>query len=668
MRKVLLTTLSLVASVAAWAITITPTAGGQVSTLATNVNETSLTINGVIDARDFVYIGEKLTKLTTLNLQRATIAAYESEKPLFGNQYSYSANVVPAMSLASHPTLKNISFPASATTIGTGALAGCNALTSVTIPVSVTNIEAFAFAGCSALSSITLPPSVARLGNGAFTRCTALANVQLGTSGTATALNIGDEAFLGCTALSTFKFNNRMTSIGKRAFAGTKIKALDLSSYTSLTSIGDYAFALAPLTSVKYPSSVSAIGTGALLYSSATDVSLPKNLQQVPAFAFAGAAGLQEIALANTKIDTIGAYAFYKVNKPTQITLPATTSHIGTMAMAGMTGLQSISSNATTVPSLDDDVWQGLNQPAINLYVPQQALQDYSTADQWKEFNVLLNYVKGDINCDGMIDVSDINIAINIMLKIDISEYYVFEAGDMDDNNVIDVEDVNAIINIILKSSIHAPVAPNTSDAITIDDLSINAGEQRAIELKLDNASLYNALQCDIILPDGLHIVDAHTTGNAMRHTVVTGSINGGVRVLCYSNEAKAMTKSADATPVVVLNVKADANLAEQSTISIINSTLATAECRTMHCPATTAWVSSTTGVNDIDASKVKVWANGSTLFIEAGEPAVAQLTTASGISTSLAVMGGLNEYADIAPGIYIVRVANTSYKVVIRD
>ncbi len=78
--------------------------------------------------------------------------------------------------------------------------------------------------------------------------------------------------------------------------------------------------------------------------------------------------------------------------------------------------------------------------------------------------------------------------------------------------------------------------------------------------------------------------------------------------------------------------------------------------------------MSSTTGVNDIDASKVKVWANGNTLFIEAGEPSVAQLTTASGISTSLAVMGGLNEYADIAPGIYIVRVANTSYKVVIRD
>lgn len=59
-------------------------------------------------------------------------------------------------------------------------------------------------------------------------------------------------------------------------------------------------------------------------------------------------------------------------------------------------------------------------------------------------------YAKGDLNCSGMIDVEDVNAAINIILKLkNISDYP--GNGDLDDNGMIDVEDVNAIINIILK-------------------------------------------------------------------------------------------------------------------------------------------------------------------------------------------------------------------------
>lgn len=59
-------------------------------------------------------------------------------------------------------------------------------------------------------------------------------------------------------------------------------------------------------------------------------------------------------------------------------------------------------------------------------------------------------YAKGDINGDRIIDVEDVNAAINIILKLNsINDYQ--GNGDMDGNGYIDVEDVNAIINIILK-------------------------------------------------------------------------------------------------------------------------------------------------------------------------------------------------------------------------
>ena len=60
------------------------------------------------------------------------------------------------------------------------------------------------------------------------------------------------------------------------------------------------------------------------------------------------------------------------------------------------------------------------------------------------------SYAQGDLDGSGIIDVEDVNAAINIILKLNnLSDYP--GNGDMDNNGMIDVEDVNAIINIILK-------------------------------------------------------------------------------------------------------------------------------------------------------------------------------------------------------------------------
>ena len=56
----------------------------------------------------------------------------------------------------------------------------------------------------------------------------------------------------------------------------------------------------------------------------------------------------------------------------------------------------------------------------------------------------------GDLDKNGIIDVEDVNAAINIILKLKTVADYPGN-GDMDGNGFIDVEDVNAIINIILK-------------------------------------------------------------------------------------------------------------------------------------------------------------------------------------------------------------------------
>ncbi len=60
-----------------------------------------------------------------------------------------------------------------------------------------------------------------------------------------------------------------------------------------------------------------------------------------------------------------------------------------------------------------------------------------------------LTSVRGDINGDGKVDVSDVNIIINIMLgKAQASQYP--GNADLNDDNHVDVSDINIVINIML--------------------------------------------------------------------------------------------------------------------------------------------------------------------------------------------------------------------------
>lgn len=650
------------------AITVKPTAGGQLSSLVTNHNETTLNVTGVMDARDFVFITDKLTSLTVINLEEATIAAYESATPLLGDQRIFAANAIPPMALAGHPTLERFTVPSSVTTIGQAALAGCSKLINVAMNDGLTAIDSYAFAGCPAYATATLPRSLQRLGDGAFLRCTGLKTVKLGTSGTDAPLAIGNEAFMACSALNAITFSNKLASIGHRAFAGTAIKALDLSGYTSMTSVGDYAFATTPLTTVKFPSSVTTLGTGALLYSTATSVNISNGLERIPNFAFAGAKGIATINMNASKVDSIGDYAFYMLNQPSEFIVPATVSYIGTRAMAGMTGLSTITTRAIEVPALGNEVWYGLDQPAITLMAPSASIEQYKTTEQWKEFYIKEDIRKGDVNLDGRIDVVDINAVINYILKLDPGSPFVYEAADVNNDNRIDVEDINRIINIILKIEVYAPVAPNTDDVITIDDFTIEAGQTQVINVNLTNMTSYSAMQCDIVLPEGLSVIEdgVATTLSSEQFIVKWDEQLNTLRIICYND--KGLTLGGENNQAVIaITVKADDELPAQSIIVIENATLSTTDCIAYYCENTITQVSKNTAVTDIAAAQYKVWAQGGTLVIESEQATTAQLIAMNGTYVPLAVMGGHNEYSDIHPGFYVVRIGGTSHKVVIK-
>lgn len=87
------------------------------------------------------------------------------------------------------------------------------------------------------------------------------------------------------------------------------------------------------------------------------------------------------------------------------------------------------------------------------LFVPVGTYNAYSKATCWKEFAHILDDItgpaKGDVNGDGVIDISDVNILLNIVLGKDTASKYDGRA-DVTGDGSVDISDVNSCLNIVL--------------------------------------------------------------------------------------------------------------------------------------------------------------------------------------------------------------------------
>ncbi len=110
---------------------------------------------------------------------------------------------------------KSTIIPHSVTSIGNSAFSRCSGLTSVTIPNSVTSIEFYAFSGCSGLTSVTIPNSVTSIEGYAFYGCSGLTSVTIPNSVT----SIGERAFCNCSKLISVTIGSGIKNIGYLAFA-----------------------------------------------------------------------------------------------------------------------------------------------------------------------------------------------------------------------------------------------------------------------------------------------------------------------------------------------------------------------------------------------------------------------------------------------------------------
>ena len=475
--------------------------------------------------------------------------------------------------------------------IGESACYANEYLTSVTIPNSVTSIGCEAFYGCSGLTSVTIPESVTSIGDNAFSRCGGLTSIEVVSSNTKydsrnncnaiietssnelivgcentvipeSVTSIGGYAFMGCSGLTSVTIPNSVTSIGMSAFYGCS----GLTSVTipeSVTSIGDNAFSRCTgLTSVTIPNSVTSIGYQAFYNCSGlTSVTIPNSVTSIGYQAFYNCSGLTSITIPNSvksigdnvfkgctgltsvnipeSVTSIGGYAFKGCTGLTSVNIPESVTSIGFEAFSNCSGLTSVAVENPTPVTVSSTVFS--NRANATLIVPVGSKAAYEAANYWKEFKRIIEFIEGDVNGDGEMDVVDVVDIARYVVGTP-AETFVQILADINNNGDVNLGDAVSLVNMIAgdQNFVKAQRAPQRVSES--EETLMLKGADNNLSLVLQNTHKYTAFQFDLYVPDGVDV--ASMLLNAQRkqkHQLLYNKVEDGHwRVTAFSTSNRS--------------------------------------------------------------------------------------------------------------------------------
>ena len=281
-----------------------------------------------------------------------------------------------------------------------------------TYTVKVIDFDAFCW--CDGLTSVTIPNSVTSIGGYAFSKCSGLSKVNIESIESWCSIN-----FSSITSHPFFSSEN-----GHLFMNGTEVTSLTIPQ--SISKLNSFVFyGCSGLTSVTIPNSLTSIGAYAFYRCDGlTSVTIPNSVTSIGGYAFSNCSGLTSVTIPNS-VTSIGEGAFRNCSSLASVNIPKTVTDIGSYAFYGCSALESFHSRIERpggVVTYGSNIFDYTTKQKATLYIPKDTKILYFNTLPWSEFLNIQEEgdsepIKGDVNGDGKLDVTDVTALINMILQ-----------------------------------------------------------------------------------------------------------------------------------------------------------------------------------------------------------------------------------------------------------
>lgn len=269
------------------------------------------------------------------------------------------------------------------------------------------------------------------------------------------------------------------------------------------------------------------------------------------------------------------------------------------------------------------------------------------------------DFIKGDVNIDGTVNVSDYVATANYILELN-PQPFIFAAGDIDENGTINVSDLVGVANIAINfmgvPAINYTLAMGYS-GLGMMSLATNcssiATNRYIVTLDLSNSNAVTAFQMDINLPTGMRLVNATLSDRAtVSHSLEMSEVaNGTYRLL----GASMMSKSFAGNEGTLLTLEIDGTA---NGVAVIDGIMLAEPNMALHNHDAMMLTFDASGVNEISGD-IRIYTQDGMVVVESPVATQVQFVLPNGMSIMRDVKIGRNVYSTGLKGIVMVKVGN---------
>ena len=281
--------------------------------------------------------------------------------------------------------------------------------------------------------------------------------------------------------------------------------------------------------------------------------------------------------------------------------------------------------------------------------------------------------LKGDSNNDNAVTVTDAVNTANYAMEKDVAAFNV-RAADVNGDETITMADASGTISIVLEQPVlnsatlamaMSNVTRGLGDVLVVDDYSLKPGETATLSVGLDNLTDYVALQADVVMPDGLTLdgVEAGVRAEATHSLFMRQVADDVYRVVLFSASGQAFANNKE--PLFMLKVKSER--CSYGDITFERILAADAEATEYRLSYTGGHNTLSSGINGVDGGVITVRPCPGRLEVLNAEGLRVYVYGFDGSLLTSFVADTDSVHLPLQPGVYIVKVGSSIYKVAIK-